>query len=783
MGMQPTIWVCGLALAWAAAETDNRSPLADYYGFQPLEIFKLSERAGSLLAGDFNHDGRTDVVLVNNANHRLDLLLQRPAAPMHADRPLSAGANALTDHWRFEPVKLPVDELIAALAVGDFNHDGRDDLAYFVLPDELVVRYQSASGTWSETLQLRLPDILPTQWCLAAGDMNHDGADDLVVLGKRDTVLLYQQPQGGFGVPLRLMNTSDKLGLAQVADLDGDGRLDLCYVAGEAANRMLGVRLQDARGRLGPEFIFDLERPRSVTIKELDGQPGSELLTIDSRTGRLKILKVEFAPLGAGELPEQLVRYGFGAAGSAREREWALGDFDADGRQDVVVSDPDASQVLWFRQGGERGLDLALPFPSLAGADGLRPWTATGVAGQALVVHSSTEKTIGVSRWKNGRFLFPEALPIDLEPAGVEVLDVTGDGQPEIVFLARGKKGKDPEFSLWAYRRNAADTGWEAVPGYGGPTEGGGPAQGSPLSVKSAPERLWAADVTGDARPELLLLQGNKPPVVLQFVEGGALTEVTVTGALGSGSVSGQAWFPARWHDTSGLLIPQDNFVRLMTVGSEKRWQVVEQFNVSEGGAQIVGGALLQLEPGGEPELALVDSGVKKLRLYRGGHVPWKELDLGDFDFLSAAVSDLNGDGRDDLALLGGKQLAVLYSSGLSPRVRELAAFETPLEKTFLSDVAAGDVNGDGRVDLVLTDTRSHFIEILQYRPPSQLRHATYFKLFEEKSFTGGDTPVGEPREVLLADVTGDGRVDLLVLAHDRLLLYPQDPGGEPLPR
>jgi hypothetical protein len=31
-----------------------------------------------------------------------------------------------------------------------------------------------------------------------------------------------------------------------------------------------------------------------------------------------------------------------------------------------------------------------------------------------------------------------------------------------------------------------------------------------------------------------------------------------------------------------------------------------------------------------------------------------------------------------------------------------------------------------------------------------------------------------------VVDVTGDGLADLVLLAHDRILVYPQSPGGEP---
>jgi hypothetical protein len=759
--------VCCLASTVSAAED---APLAGDYGFLGLEVFKLTERAGSLQAGDFNHDGRTDVVTINNSQHRFDVLLQRATRVETPTKLVGERANTLTDDWRFEPLKLPVDHDVGAFTVGDFNHDGRQDLAYFGLPDQLVIRYQPETGPWTAKRQQRIPDVLPTQWCLTAGDLNHDGLDDLVVLGKKDTIILLQQAKGVFATPVKLMNTSDKLALAQVADLDGDGRSDLCYLAGEAANRGLGVRLQDAQGRLGPETVFDLERPRSVSIKDIDGKPGHEILTIDSRTGRLKILQLKFAPLADNELPERLVQYGFGASGSGRDRDFAVADFDADGREDIAVSDPDGSQVLLFRQKPERGLDLGVPFPSVSGAEGLRAIPGKVPAGNTLAILSTAEKTIGVSRWQDERLRFPESLPLDVEPTGLEVLDITGDGQPEILFLAKSKKGRESEFALWAYRRDATDSGWEPLPNYAA-------QNGVAVPVKGTPERLLAADVDNDGTPDLLVLQGSKPPAVLKLKTDGLFAEVPVSGTLSTGSVSGRAIFPCRWNDGACILVPQDNFARMLRLGPDHRWQVIEQFNAGEGGAKIVGGAVLQLEPGGDPELALVDAGVKKLRVFRQGAVPWKEIDIGDLDFKSAAVADFNGDRRDDLVLFGTQQLAVLYSSGISPKLEELASFETPLEKTFLSDVVAGDINGDGQTDLVVTDTRSHYVEILQFRPPGQVQHATYFKLFEEKSLAGSEAPSNEPREALIADVTGDGFADLVLLAHDRLLVYPQDRG------
>ena len=69
---------------------------------------------------------------------------------------------------------------------------------------------------------------------------------------------------------------------------------------------------------------------------------------------------------------------------------------------------------------------------------------------------------------------------------------------------------------------------------------------------------------------------------------------------------------------------------------------------------------------------------------------------------------------------------------------------------------------------------------MLRYDAGKGLQSATSFRVYEEKRLVSDSTSRGtEPREGLVADVTGDGRQDLIVLCHDRLILYPQDAGTE----
>jgi hypothetical protein len=49
------------------------------------------------------------------------------------------------------------------------------------------------------------------------------------------------------------------------------------------------------------------------------------------------------------------------------------------------------------------------------------------------------------------------------------------------------------------------------------------------------------------------------------------------------------------------------------------------------------------------------------------------------------------------------------------------------------------------------------------------------WQVFEQHTFRGMANALPEPRECAVADVTGDKKNDLIVLVHDRILVYPQE--------
>jgi hypothetical protein len=73
-------------------------------------------------------------------------------------------------------------------------------------------------------------------------------------------------------------------------------------------------------------------------------------------------------------------------------------------------------------------------------------------------------------------------------------------------------------------------------------------------------------------------------------------------------------------------------------------------------------------------------------------------------------------------------------------------------------------------------------VEIRTFNAEARLVRGTRFKVFEEPRAAedsdfneGRRRGGGQPQAAVIGDVTGDGRNDLVLLVHDRIVIYPQE--------
>ena len=224
------------APAWAQFETRATNP--------------FPEGAYSIATGDFNHDGKLDVVMTV----------------------INGFAVALGNgDGTFQKAVFYPTPLSYSLAVADFNKDGNLDIvvANQVTPATVGVYLGNGDGTFNT--QPVVSGTTSPNYFVAVGDFNGDGKPDIVVLDPPHISVLLGNGDGTFGPPSDNDSFLVAVWLA-VADFNHDSKPDVVVTGKFATSYTIGVLLGNGDGTLQNAITQSAEFvPGTVAAGDLNG--------------------------------------------------------------------------------------------------------------------------------------------------------------------------------------------------------------------------------------------------------------------------------------------------------------------------------------------------------------------------------------------------------------------------------------------------------------------------------------------------------------------------------
>ena len=479
------------------------------FGTVPLPL-GTEKSSAPLLAADFTGDGRPDIAAFSVLSGDVTLLVARE------DGTFSTGRSFAVSQWSSH---------IHSIA-GDFDGDGDQDLARSGF-DAFQIALNRGDGVFDAAPSYA---TRPDARGIATGDLNHDGRDDLIVLGNSLDVRVADS-EGLLGTP---RNVPLRYGVAAgiIGDFNEDGHPDL-FTAGLdmfLAGKGDGTFQVPLEFPYYPRFITDIAKGDMNNDGHIDVVVAYEFKSIAIYRSR-------------GDGTFERSEYPL----DGYPWKVKLRDINEDGFLDVVIAGGDAQQtpsiMLLPGYGGTLGslvnagveLDEQRPL-EVFDTDGDGHLDIVSVSGDndaLLVLHGRGDGTFHAKR-----------IPYDFFGSwGVAAADLTGDGITDLVLgtsgsgelLAMQGDGKGGFTEIWRER-----TRWLSPELTIGDFNGDGLGEVAQVSRQMMTNRLQIF-------PLICAASRSAPPVVRLTVEKVTAYEVTLVVTLSEAAEGAMVKLYAPW--------------------------------------------------------------------------------------------------------------------------------------------------------------------------------------------------------------------------------------------
>jgi gliding motility-associated-like protein len=601
----------------------------------------------------------------------------------------------------------------ADVAIGDLDGDGKPDLAITNRSSNTVSLYRNTSASGSITASSFAAKVDFTTGTnprgVAIGDLDGDGKPDLAVSNySSNTVSVFHNTSASGSITASSFDAkvdfpigNGPIGLA-IGDVDGDGKPDLSVV-NSASNTVSILRHTSTTGSItASSFNAKVDFttgtvPISVSLRDLDGDGKPDLSVANNGSNTLSVFR-NTSTSGSITASSFAAKVDFATGNGAIGV--AIGDLDGDGKPDLSVANNGSSTVSVFRNTSTSGSITSSSFAA------------------------KVDFTTGIA------------------PFGVTMGDLDGDGKPELVV----PNNSSNTVSIF---RNTAVSGSITTSSFSTKVD---------FTTGSGPFSVAIGDLDGDGKPDLAapnfssntvsVLRNSPifPPAIASFIpaSGPVGTSVTITGTGFNATAANNIVFFGATMATVTAASPTSLTV---TVPTGATYQPI---SVLDGATALTGYSATPFITTFTPAKGSITAADIAAKMDLTGNSPY-----------SVAIGDLDGDGKSDLAVAN-------YSSNTVSIFRNTSASGTITAASFAANVdlvtgsnpinvAIGDLDSDGKPELVVTNNSSNTISI--FRNISTSGTITTGSFDAKVDLVTGSIPYN----VAIGDLDGDGKPDMAV--------------------
>ncbi|MDF1666591.1 MAG: VCBS repeat-containing protein, partial [Planctomycetota bacterium] len=350
---------------------------------------------------DFNGDQIKDIIYSNSVTQEIRVFIQDPNGGF------------------MEDMNSPflVDDLPNSVVAIDANQDGRMDVAYITDFGCLNVHFQDMDGFLDSTPDLNFPLFdpeCPLFRLLKKGDVNNDGMDDLVLLGRPELLddddsgflYVFLQGQGTIApAPYSPIQLGVNSTFFDIGDLNNDGRNDIA-VANFGEFPLSGLTADFPNSEV------------TIYLQDLQGD----------------IAEAAFSPITVGRA----------AAGIT------IGDFNGDNLNDFAVGSSVDSVITVMTQTPQQTFvpDANNPTVAIAGSvsDFMVSGDINGDGADDIMTITRGSENISILIQQNGQLIEPVGAPLNVANnrlglrSRLKLADLDGDGANELLassFMTR----------------------------------------------------------------------------------------------------------------------------------------------------------------------------------------------------------------------------------------------------------------------------------------------------------------------------------------------------------